>query len=77
MGKLFARIDKDGSGQLSLQELIEGARHDSGFQSRLRVMDTHVREHYFHFITYVLRFRGRAFAGFEDVWSVRTSMSKT
>ncbi|CAK9024595.1 Calcium-dependent protein kinase 1 (PbCDPK1) [Durusdinium trenchii] len=39
LAKLFARIDKDGSGQLTLQELIEGARDDSGFQSRLRVMD--------------------------------------
>eukprot|EP00913_Durusdinium_trenchii_P008709 g8180.t1 len=39
LAKLFARIDKDGSGQLTLQEMIEGARQDPGFQSRLRVMD--------------------------------------
>lgn len=39
LGKLFERIDKDGSGQLTLQEMIEGARNDPGFQSRLRVMD--------------------------------------
>ena len=39
LAKLFERIDKDGSGQLTLQELIDGARNDSGFQSRLRVMD--------------------------------------
>jgi len=39
LGKLFARIDKDGSGQLSLDELIRGARRDPVFQSRLRVMD--------------------------------------
>ncbi|OLQ04889.1 Sodium channel protein type 11 subunit alpha [Symbiodinium microadriaticum] len=52
LGKLFARIDKDGSGQLSLQELIEGARHDSGFQSRLRVMDIDEQdlEQLFHMI---------------------------
>ncbi|CAE7315625.1 CACNA1B [Symbiodinium pilosum] len=37
--KLFSRIDKDGSGQLSLDELIQGARRDPVFQSRLRVMD--------------------------------------
>lgn len=39
LAKLFAKIDKDNSGQLTLQELIEGARQDPGFQSRLRVMD--------------------------------------
>ena len=39
LAKLFARNDKDGSGQLTLQEMIEGARQDPGFQSRLRVMD--------------------------------------
>ncbi|CAE7436960.1 TIF3A1, partial [Symbiodinium sp. CCMP2456] len=37
--KLFARIDGDGSGELTLQELIQGARRDPVFQSRLRVMD--------------------------------------
>ena len=37
--KLFQRIDADGSGQLTLEELIEGARNDAAFQSRLRVMD--------------------------------------
>eukprot|EP00913_Durusdinium_trenchii_P025409 g23854.t1 len=30
LGKLFERIDKDGSGQLTLQEMIEGARNDPG-----------------------------------------------
>jgi len=39
LAKLFAKIDKDNSGQLTLQELIEGARVDATFQSRLRVMD--------------------------------------
>lgn len=39
LAKLFKRIDKDGSGQLTLEELIQGARHDRAFQSRLRVMD--------------------------------------
>ena len=37
--KIFARIDEDGSGELTLQELIAGARKDADFQSRLRVMD--------------------------------------
>ncbi|CAE7327902.1 Cacna1c, partial [Symbiodinium necroappetens] len=37
--KLFDRIDGDGSGELTLQELIQGARRDPVFQSRLRVMD--------------------------------------
>eukprot|EP00913_Durusdinium_trenchii_P022021 g20693.t1 len=39
LARLFARIDLDGSGQLTLDELIEGAQRDSDFQSRLRVMD--------------------------------------
>lgn len=39
LAKLFSRIDADGSGQVTLEELIEGARRDSDFQSRLRVMD--------------------------------------
>ena len=39
LAKLFARIDEDGSGQLTLEELIEGARKDAAFHSRLRVMD--------------------------------------
>ncbi|CAK9055615.1 unnamed protein product [Durusdinium trenchii] len=50
LAKLFKRIDKDGSGQLTLEarrafwgdwrlELIEGAERDADFQSRLRVMD--------------------------------------
>ena len=37
--KIFDRIDVDGSGQLTLEELIAGARSDPMFQSRLRVMD--------------------------------------
>jgi len=39
LAKVFERIDKDGSGQLTLEDLIEGARTDPAFQSRLRVMD--------------------------------------
>ncbi|CAE7198428.1 CACNA1E [Symbiodinium natans] len=39
LAKLFKRMDKDGSGQLTLSELIEGACRDPAFQSRLRVMD--------------------------------------
>ncbi|CAK9107746.1 Calcium-dependent protein kinase 1 (PfCDPK1) [Durusdinium trenchii] len=52
LSKLFQRIDKDGSGQLTLRELIEGARHDKAFQSRLRVMDIdeHDLEQLFHMI---------------------------
>jgi len=37
--RLFNRIDADGSGRLTLDELIEGARKDPELQSRLRVMD--------------------------------------
>lgn len=52
LAKLFARIDKDKSGQLTLHELIEGARHDRAFQSRLRVMDIDEQdlEQLFHMI---------------------------
>ncbi|CAE7239332.1 CPK1 [Symbiodinium pilosum] len=52
LAKIFGRIDKDGSGQLSLQELIEGARSDPDFQSRLRVMDIDEQdlEQLFHMI---------------------------
>ena len=32
-------MDADGSGELTLSELMEGARKDPEFQSRLRVMD--------------------------------------
>ena len=39
LAKVFQRINKDGSGQLSLEDLIEGARADPAFRSRLRVMD--------------------------------------
>eukprot|EP00435_Cladocopium_sp_Y103_P037853 s1083_g10.t1 len=39
LAKVFERIDKDGSGKLTLEDLIEGARTDTAFQSRLRVMD--------------------------------------
>lgn len=37
--KIFDRVDEDGSGELTLSELIDGARKDPEFQSRLRVMD--------------------------------------
>ncbi|CAL1135785.1 unnamed protein product [Cladocopium goreaui] len=37
--RIFNRIDLDGCGQLSLEQLVEGARKDQEFQSRLRVMD--------------------------------------
>ncbi|CAE7269477.1 Scn11a [Symbiodinium sp. CCMP2456] len=37
--KIFERIDTDGSGRVTLEELVEGARKDPQFQSRLRVMD--------------------------------------
>ncbi len=39
LAKLFDKIDTDGSGQLTLEELVEGACEDPAFQSRLRVMD--------------------------------------
>ncbi|CAE7827105.1 RBG2 [Symbiodinium sp. CCMP2456] len=37
--KMFDRIDKDGEGQLSLEQLLSGARNDAELQSRLKVMD--------------------------------------
>ncbi|CAK9009818.1 unnamed protein product [Durusdinium trenchii] len=37
--RMFDRIDADGSGMLNFEELVEGARKDPEFQSRLRVMD--------------------------------------
>ncbi|CAE7827096.1 Scn11a [Symbiodinium sp. CCMP2456] len=37
--KIFDRIDEDGAGQLSLEQLVAGARQDAEFQSRLRIMD--------------------------------------
>ncbi|CAE7401399.1 Scn11a [Symbiodinium pilosum] len=37
--RIFQRIDADGSGQVTFDELLEGARRDPEFQSRLRVMD--------------------------------------
>ena len=36
---IFQRIDTDGSGEVTFEELLEGARRDPQFQSRLRVMD--------------------------------------
>eukprot|EP00930_Biecheleria_cincta_P039547 TRINITY_DN2717_c0_g1_i1.p1 TRINITY_DN2717_c0_g1~~TRINITY_DN2717_c0_g1_i1.p1 ORF type:complete len:536 (-),score=119.83 TRINITY_DN2717_c0_g1_i1:195-1802(-) len=39
LAKVFEKIDEDGSGELSLEELIEGARKIPEFRSRLRVMD--------------------------------------
>ena len=40
---IFQRIDTDGSGQVTFEELLEGARRDPEFQSRLRVMDIDAR----------------------------------
>jgi len=37
--RIFKQIDEDGSGELSLEELIQGARKVPEFRSRLRVMD--------------------------------------
>ena len=37
--RIFDRIDEDKSGLVSYEELVEGARKDPEFQSRLRVMD--------------------------------------
>lgn len=37
--RIFDRADEDGSGELTFEELLEGARNDPEFQSRLRVMD--------------------------------------
>ncbi|CAJ1374741.1 unnamed protein product [Effrenium voratum] len=37
--EVFHRIDKSGTGELSLSELIAGAKNDAVFRSRLRVMD--------------------------------------
>mmetsp|Transcript_13170 Transcript_13170/g.23523 ORF Transcript_13170/g.23523 Transcript_13170/m.23523 type:complete len:676 (+) Transcript_13170:217-2244(+) len=37
--KVFAQIDKDGSGELDLEELIQGAKAVPEFRDRLRVMD--------------------------------------
>ncbi|CAJ1336692.1 unnamed protein product [Effrenium voratum] len=39
LNELFQRIDKQGTGELTLDELIDGARNDATFQSRLKVMD--------------------------------------
>eukprot|EP00435_Cladocopium_sp_Y103_P028072 s65_g7.t1 len=39
LASIFQRIDKDGSGELTLAELVKGAREDSIFHSRLRIMD--------------------------------------
>ncbi|CAE8627945.1 unnamed protein product, partial [Polarella glacialis] len=37
--KMFAKIDEDGSGELSLEELTNGAKTHPEFRDRLRVMD--------------------------------------
>jgi len=37
--KMFAQIDEDGDGELTFQELLEGAKRLPEFQSRLRIMD--------------------------------------
>lgn len=39
MQKIFDSIDKDGTGELTFNQLIQGARKNTEFQSRLRVMD--------------------------------------
>ncbi|CAE7562465.1 pkd2 [Symbiodinium microadriaticum] len=39
LDKMFAEIDGDGDGELTLQELVDGARRVREFQNRLRVMD--------------------------------------
>jgi len=36
---IFDRMDKDGSGEVTYEDLLDGARRDTEFQSRLRVMD--------------------------------------
>lgn len=36
---IFRNIDEDGSGDISLEELLNGARAEPAFRSRLRVMD--------------------------------------
>ncbi|CAE7358076.1 CACNA1C, partial [Symbiodinium pilosum] len=37
--EIFDRLDSDQDGQLTLDELLDGAHNDSEFQSRLKVMD--------------------------------------
>eukprot|EP00913_Durusdinium_trenchii_P020660 g19401.t1 len=37
--RMFKRIDLEDAGKLSLDQLVQGARNDAEFQSRLRVMD--------------------------------------
>eukprot|EP00440_Ansanella_granifera_P072607 gb/GFBE01078786.1/.p1 GENE.gb/GFBE01078786.1/~~gb/GFBE01078786.1/.p1 ORF type:complete len:734 (+),score=127.88 gb/GFBE01078786.1/:1-2202(+) len=39
LAQVFRKIDEDGSGELSLEELMDGARKVPEFRSRLRVMD--------------------------------------
>ena len=39
LGQMFKKVDADGDGELSLQELIQGAEKVPEFQNRLRVMD--------------------------------------
>eukprot|EP00435_Cladocopium_sp_Y103_P018509 s3024_g4.t1 len=39
LSAIFQRIDKDGSGELTLPELVKGAREDLAFHSRLRILD--------------------------------------
>eukprot|EP00930_Biecheleria_cincta_P021408 TRINITY_DN15884_c0_g1_i3.p1 TRINITY_DN15884_c0_g1~~TRINITY_DN15884_c0_g1_i3.p1 ORF type:complete len:761 (-),score=134.45 TRINITY_DN15884_c0_g1_i3:253-2478(-) len=39
LSKIFEKIDEDNSGELSLEELMQGAKKVPEFQSRLRVMD--------------------------------------
>ncbi|CAE7926007.1 FP1, partial [Symbiodinium sp. KB8] len=37
--KMFDRLDVEGNGEVTLDDLVNGARQDPEFQSRLRVMD--------------------------------------
>ena len=51
--RIFERIDTDGSGKMTFEELLEGARRDPEFQSRLRVMLGPLLKN--HFFTFFMR----------------------
>eukprot|EP00445_Apocalathium_hangoei_P042511 CAMPEP_0203973646 /NCGR_PEP_ID=MMETSP0359-20131031/99696_1 /ASSEMBLY_ACC=CAM_ASM_000338 /TAXON_ID=268821 /ORGANISM="Scrippsiella Hangoei, Strain SHTV-5" /LENGTH=870 /DNA_ID=CAMNT_0050911807 /DNA_START=64 /DNA_END=2678 /DNA_ORIENTATION=- len=44
LGQIFRGIDADGGGTLSLDELVQGAHKEAGFQRWLRVMDIDARD---------------------------------